>query len=59
MSLSRKEIDGRKEKRTNEKDDRVVKEGRKEKLLSSYKVKILINSLWAISSQRDAQAVRI
>lgn len=49
-SLSRKEIDGRKEKWANEKDGKVVKEGTKEKLLSSYKITILVNSLKVIFS---------
>lgn len=58
-SLSKKEIDGRKEKWANEKDGKVVKEGTKEKLLSSYKATILVNSLRVISSQCYGSAGRI
>lgn len=45
--LSRKVLDEK--KAGNEKDGKVVKEGRKEKLLPSYKVTILGTSLRAIS----------
>lgn len=45
--LSRKVLDER--KAGNEKDGKVVKEGRKKKLLPSYKVTILGTSLRAIS----------
>lgn len=48
-SLSRKDIGGRKEKQANEKNGKVIKEGRKK--LSSYKVTFLVDSLRALSSR--------
>lgn len=47
-SLNRKDIDGRKEKQANEKNGKVVREGRKQ--LSSSKMTFLIDSLTALSS---------
>lgn len=48
MSLSRKEIDGRKEKWTNLNDGKVVRKGKKEKLLASYEVTILEGYLFSV-----------